>query len=113
MDRDDALKTRLDHITLGGQRIWVLTQDEPFPGGYLVMALTASLCPDAHIRWTKPHLETICKAVNRAPLPSNFKQRLLLYGAHSKLNHTHCLMALSPTAMVEVDSILEGTSRKI
>ena len=41
------------------------------------------------------------------------KQRLLLYGAHSQLNHTHCLTALSPAAISEVDSILEETSRKI
>ena len=52
-DRDDALKARLAHITLGGQRIGVLTQDEPLPRGYLGTALTASLCPDAHLRWTK------------------------------------------------------------
>ncbi len=76
-------------------------------------ALTASLCPDAHLRWTKQQLENICKAVNQAPLPSNTKQRLLLHGAHSKINHTHCLMTLSPTAMTKVDSILEGTSKKI
>jgi hypothetical protein len=112
-DRDDALRARLAHITLGGQRIGVLTQDEPLPRGYLGTALTASLCPDAHLRWTKRYLEIICKAVNRAPLPSHIKQRLLLYGAHSKINYTHCLMALSPTTMTEVDSILEGTSTKV
>ena len=48
-DRDDALKARLVHIALGGQRIEVLTQDEPLPGGNLGTALTASLCPDAHL----------------------------------------------------------------
>ena len=68
-DRDDTLKARLAQITLGGQRIGVLTQDEPLPGGYLDTALMASLCPDAHLRWKKQQLETICKAVNRAPLP--------------------------------------------
>ncbi len=52
-DRDDALRARLAHLTLGGQRIEVLTQDEPLPGGYLGTALTASLCPDAHLQWTK------------------------------------------------------------
>ena len=31
--RDDALKARLAHITLGGQRIGVLTQNEPLPHG--------------------------------------------------------------------------------
>jgi hypothetical protein len=112
-DRDDALRARRAHIALGGQRIGVLTQDEPLPGGYLGIALTASLCPDAHLRWTKLQLETICKAVNLAPLPSHIKQRLLLCGAHSKINHTHCLMALFPTTMEEVDNILEDTSRKI
>jgi hypothetical protein len=49
-DKDDALKARLAHITLGGQRIGVLTQDEPLPSGYLGTALTASLCMDAHLR---------------------------------------------------------------
>ena len=53
-----------------------------------------------------------CKAVNQASLSPHIKQRLLLYGAHSIIIHTHCLMALSPKAMGEVDSILEGTSRK-
>jgi len=112
-DRDDTLKARLAHITLGGQRIGVLTQNETLPGGYLGTALTASLCPDSHLRWTKQQLETICKATNRAPLPSNLKHRLLLYGAQSKIDHTHCIMALSPTAMAEVDSVLECTSKKI
>ncbi len=91
----------------------VLTHDEPLPGGYLCTALTASLCPDAHLQWTKRQLDLICKAAHRAPLSSHIKQRLLLYGAHSKINHTHCLMALSSTAMAEVDFILEETSRKI
>ncbi len=76
-------------------------------------ALTASLCPDAHLKWTKSQLELIFKAVNQAPLPPHIKQRLLLFGAHSKINHTHCLMALSPKTIGEVDSIFEGTSRKI
>ncbi len=52
-DRDDALRARLALITLGGQRIGVLTHDEPLPGEYLGTALTSSLCPDAHLRWTK------------------------------------------------------------
>ena len=30
-----------------------------------------------------------------------------------KINYTHCLMAFSPTAMAEVESILEGTSKEI
>ena len=72
-DKDDALKARLAHIILGGQRIGVLTQDEPLPGGYLGTALTISLCPEAHLRWTKQHLETICIVVNRAALPLHIK----------------------------------------
>ena len=90
----------------------VLSQDELLPGGYLGTALTASLCPDAHLQWTKSQLEIINKMVHQAPLPSQIKQRLILYGAHLKINHTYYLMALSPTAMAVVDSILEGTSRK-
>ena len=112
-ERHDALKARLAHVSIGGQRLEVLSQDEPLPGGYLGTALTASLCPDAHLRWTKRQLELICKAVTRTPLPSHIQQKLLLYGANSKINHTHCLMALSPASMAEVDSILEGTTRKI
>jgi hypothetical protein len=48
-NRDDTLRARLAHITLGGQRTGVLTHDEPLPGGYMGMALTASLCPYAHL----------------------------------------------------------------
>ena len=112
-DRDDTLRARLAHISLGGHRIGVLSQDEALLGRYLGTTLTSSLCPDAHLRWTKRQLELIRKVVNQAPLPSHIKQRFSLYGAHSKINYTHCLMALSPTTMGEVDSILEGTSRKI
>jgi len=88
-DRNDALRARLAHVSLGGQRIGVLSQDEPLPGGYLGTTLTASLCPDAHLKWTKSQLELICKAVNQAPLPPHIKQRLLHYGVHSKINYTH------------------------
>jgi len=73
LDRNDALRARLAHITLGGQRMGNLSQDEPLPGGYLGTALTASLCPDAHLRWTKRQLEIICNAFHRAPLPSHIK----------------------------------------
>ena len=76
-------------------------------------ALTASLSSDAHLKWTKSQLELICKAVKQVPLPPHIKQHRWLYGAHSKINHTHCFMALSPKAMGEIDSIIEGTSRKI
>jgi hypothetical protein len=34
-DRDDALKARLAHVTIGDQRIRALSQDELLPGGYL------------------------------------------------------------------------------
>jgi hypothetical protein len=111
--KDDALRARLAHGSPGGQLIGVLSQDEPLPRGYLGTALTDSLCPDAHLKWTKSQLELICKAVHQVPLLPHIMQRLLLYRAYSKINHTHCLMALSPTAMGEVDSILESTSRKI
>jgi hypothetical protein len=46
-------------------------------------------------------------------MPPHIKQRLLLYGAHSKITHTHCLLALSPSAMMEVDLVAEKISRKI
>ncbi len=52
-DKDDALREQLTNISLGGTRIGVLSQDEPLPGRYLGTALTPSLCPDAHLRWTK------------------------------------------------------------
>ena len=93
-DRNDAPRARLARVSLGGQRMGVLSQDEPLPGGYLGTTLTASLCPNAHLTWTKSQLELICKAIKQAPLPPHIKQRLLIYGAHSKINHTHCLMAL-------------------
>jgi hypothetical protein len=86
-EKDDALRALLANISLGGTRIGVLSQDEPLPGGYLDTALTASICPDAHLRWTKHQLGLICKAVNWAPLPAHIKQRLLVYGAHSKITH--------------------------
>jgi hypothetical protein len=41
-------------------------------------------------------------------LSSQIKQRLLLYGAHSKITYIHCLMAISPEAMREVGLVLEG-----
>jgi len=34
-DRDDALRARLAHVSRGGQRVGVLSQDEPLPGGLL------------------------------------------------------------------------------
>ena len=49
-NRDDALRARLDHVSLGGHRIGVLSQDEPLPGEYFRTSLTASLCPNAHLK---------------------------------------------------------------
>ena len=112
-DRDDALRARLAHITLDGRPIGSLTQDEPLPGGYLGTSLTASLSPEAHLHWTKAQLSLIGEALKTTPLPPHIKQRLLLYGAHSKITHTHCLMALSPSAIKEVDAVLESISWKI
>ena len=55
----------------------------------------------------------IGRALGQTPLPPHIKQRLLLYGAHSKISHTHCLVALSPLAIREADSVLEGISRQL
>jgi hypothetical protein len=111
-DHDTALQTRLAHVRICDTPIPVLSQDDPLPGGYLGTVLTASLCPRAHLKWTLEILTTISKAVLNTPLPPNIKQRLLLYGANSKIMHTHCLMALSPTAITSIDSLLEATCRK-
>jgi hypothetical protein len=112
-NRDTAVQTRLAHARIGGTPIPVLSQDDPLPGGYLGTALTASLCPKARLKWTLEVLATISKTVLTTPLPPNIKQRLLLYGANSKIMHTHCLMALSPTAITSIDSLLEAACRKI
>ena len=110
-ERDDALRARLAHITLSGQPIGSLTHDEPLPGGYLGTSLTASLSPEAHLHWTKTPLTLISNALRNTPLPPHIKQRLLLYRAHSKITHTHCLMALSPRSIRAMDSVLESISR--
>jgi hypothetical protein len=112
-DRDADLLSRLAHIQLAGRPIGALTQDEPLPGGYLGTSLTASLSPEAPLLWTKNQLERSGRALGQTLLPPHIKQRLLLYGANAKLAHTHCLMALSPQAISEVDSILEAISREI
>ncbi len=112
-DRDTALLSRLANVQLAGRPIGALTQDKPLPGGYFGTALTASLSPEAHLLWTKSRLERIGRALEQAPLPPHIKQRLLLYGATSKIAHIHCLVALSPHAIREVDSVLEGISKKI
>ena len=49
-DKDDALGARLANVNLAGRPIGSITQYEPLPGGYLGTSLTASLCPDAHLR---------------------------------------------------------------
>jgi hypothetical protein len=112
-DRDDALRSRLAHVKLAGCPIIVLIQDEPLPGGYLGTSLTASLSSMAHLLWTKSQIDQIGQALRCTPLTPHIKQRLLLYGANSKILHTHCLVALSPQAIQEVDSLLEGISRQI
>ena len=112
-DLDDALRARLAHITLSGRPVGSLTQDEPLPRGYIGTSLTASLSLVAHLHWTKSQLTLIGKALRNTPLPPHIKQRLLLYGAHSKITHTLCLMALSPTSIKAVDSVVESISREI
>ncbi len=105
--RDDALRANL-----AGRPIGSLTQDESLLGDYLGITLTASVCPDAHLRWTKEQLKMIDNALARAPLPLHIKHRFLLYGAHSKIVHTNCFMALSSQAMKTVNYLLEKLSRK-
>jgi hypothetical protein len=112
-DRDEVLLSNLAYIKLSGCPIGVLTQDEPPPGGYLGTSLAASLSPKAHLLWTKSQIDQIGQALGRTPLPPHIKQRLLLYGANSKITHTHCLMAPSPQAIQEVDSLIEGISKQI
>ena len=51
--------------------------------------------------------------MGRTRLAPHIKQRLLLYGAHSKISHTHFLVALSTQAIREVDSVMEGISKQI
>jgi hypothetical protein len=98
-DRDDALRARLAHVNLVVRPIGSLTNDELLSKGYLGTSLTASLCPDVHLRWTKEQMKKIGKALAGAPLPPHIKQRLLLYGAHSKITHTRCLMRVSHDGM--------------
>jgi hypothetical protein len=112
-DGDDALRVRLAHVNLAGRPIGSLTPNEPLLGDYLCKALTASLFSDAHLRCTKEQSIRIGKALARAPLPPHIKQCLLLYGAHSKIAHTHCFMAIFSQSMKAVNSLLEKLSRKI
>ncbi len=107
-DRDDALKAILAHVTLAGRPIGSLSEDEPLLGAYLGTSLTTSLCPDV-----KRVTAEDWHGSSKDPLPPHIKQRLLIYGAHSKIAHTHCLMALSPDAIKAIDSLLERLSRRI
>jgi hypothetical protein len=109
-DRDDALGARRAHVSIGGRPMSTLTHDEPLSRGYLGTALTASLCRNAHLHWIKNQVTLIWGALKHTSLPPNIRQQLLLYGVLSKVMHIHCLMALSPAAMREVDSILESTA---
>ncbi len=77
------------------------------------MSLTAPLSPAAHLHWTKTQLTLIGKALRNTLLPPHIKQRLLLYGAHSKITHTRCLVALSPPSIRAVDAVLESIYREI
>jgi hypothetical protein len=51
--RDDALPAILANVSMRGGPMGTLTRDEPMSRGYLGTTLTASLCPDAHLFWTK------------------------------------------------------------
>jgi hypothetical protein len=103
-DRDDALRAQLAHVTLSGRSIGSFTQDEHLPGRCLGTSLTASLSPKAHLLWTESQIMQIGRTLGRTPLPPHNKYHLLLYGAHSKISHTHCPVDLSPQAIREVDS---------
>jgi hypothetical protein len=61
------MKARLAYVNMAGRLIGSLTQDKPIQGGYLGTSLTASICPDAHLRWTKEQAMKIGKALARAP----------------------------------------------
>jgi hypothetical protein len=89
-----------------------LSQDDPLLEGYLKTTLTASLPPKAHLKWTIKTISSSSKAVLAIPLSPGIKQRLLIYGANSKIMHTHCLMALSPASITSIDSKLEATCQK-
>jgi hypothetical protein len=63
-------------------------------------SLTTSLSPEAHLYWTKSHLNLIGKALKNAHSPPHIKQRLLLYGARSKITHTHTHIVLWPSLLL-------------
>jgi hypothetical protein len=58
----------------------------------------------------KAQLTLIGKALGRTPLPPYIKQRLLLYGAYSKITGINYLMTLSPSAIREVNELVEKIS---
>ena len=68
MNRDKTLRSRLTHVTLAGRPIGALTQDEPLPGGYLGISLTASLSPEAHLLRNKSQIMQIGRALGRTTL---------------------------------------------
>jgi hypothetical protein len=111
-DRDSALQARLANIRVSHTSISIISQDDPLPGSYLGTALTASLSQKAHLKRTIDTLSIIIKAILAIPLPPGIKQRLL-YGAISKIMHTHYLMALSSASITTIDSKLEATCCKI
>ncbi len=55
-NKEDALRARLAHANLAGRPIGSLTQDAPLASGYLGTSFTASLYPDAHLKWAKDRL---------------------------------------------------------
>ena len=97
-DIDDALRARLAHVTLCDRPISVPTKDEPLRSGYTGTIQRASLCPETHLRWNKQQLDLIYRALAKDPLTTHIKQ-LLLYGIHSKINHTLCHMVLSSSVV--------------
>ena len=111
--RDEAKQSRLANVRVNSTSLPIISQDGTLLGGYLGTALTASLCPKAHLARNLDTLSNIIKAVFSTPLPLGIKQRLLLYGANYKIMHIHCLMALSPTAIASIDSTIEVTCREI
>ena len=117
IQRKEALEGLLSSLNLGGQRIPVLPQDEPLPGGYLGTCLTASLHNDAHLKWARDALKKTVSDTVGAPLPpttvSAAQTLLQSYTAHAKINHSHCLTALSWAEVAELDAILVGGTRRI
>ena len=113
IQRKGALEGLLSSLRLGGQRIPVLPQDEPLPGGYLGTCLTASLHNGAHLNWARDTLKKSVSDVVGAPLPPTAAQTLLQYTAHAKINHSHCLTALSWAEVAQPDAILVGGARRI